>query len=66
MKLTPYSKMNVRLAAQVLSSVSKVLLAYSRPEAEKTVRFCSLMNWFFDIINIQNNASLMILNKNQC
>ena len=31
-KLTSYSKMNVRLAAQVLSSVSKVLLAYSPPE----------------------------------
>ena len=43
-KLTPYSKMNVRLADQVLSSVSKVLLAYSSPEAEEKTRFCSLMD----------------------
>ena len=43
-KLTTYSKMNVRLAAQVLSSVSKGLLAYSPPEAAETPRFCSLMD----------------------
>ena len=43
-KLTSYSKMNVRLAAQVLSSVSKVLLACSPPEAAETARFCSLMD----------------------
>ena len=43
-KLTSYSKMNVRLAAQVLSSVSKVLLAYSPPEAAETARFFSLMD----------------------
>ena len=43
-KLTPYSKMNVGLAAQVLSSVSKVLLAYSRSEAAEIARFCSLMD----------------------
>ena len=43
-KLTSYSKMNVRLAAQVLSSVSKVLLAYSPPEAAETASFCSLMD----------------------
>ena len=50
-KLTPYSKMNVRLAAQVLSStVSKVLLAYGPPEAAEAARFCSLMDCFFDIM----------------
>ena len=42
-KLTPYSKMNVRFASQVLSSV-KVLLAYSPPEAAETARFYSLMD----------------------
>ena len=42
-KLSSYSKMNVRLAAQVLSSVSKVLLTYSPPEAAETARLCSLM-----------------------
>ena len=45
-KLTPYSKLNVRLAAQVLSSISKVLLAYLPPEAAETAHFCSLMDWF--------------------
>ena len=50
--------MNVTLAAQVLSSVSKVLLAYSPPEAAETARFCSLMDWFFDTMNLQNNKSL--------
>ena len=43
-KLTSYSKINVRLAAQVLRSVSKVLLAYNPPEATETARFCSLMD----------------------
>ena len=36
--------MNVGLAAQVLSSVSKILLAYSPPEAAETTRFFSLMD----------------------
>ena len=46
-KLTPYSKMNVRLTAQVLSStVSKVLLAYGPPEATETAHFCSVMDCF--------------------
>ena len=49
-KLTPYSKMNVRLAAQVLSStVSKVLLAYGPPEAAETAHFCSLMDCFLTL-----------------
>ena len=43
-KLTSYSKMNVRLAAQVLSSVSKVLLVKIPPEAAETARLCSLMD----------------------
>ena len=43
-KLTSYSKINVRLAAQVLRSVSKVLSAYSPPEVAETARFCSLMD----------------------
>ena len=38
-KLTPCLKMNVTLAAQVLISVSKVLLAYSPPEAAATACF---------------------------
>ena len=43
-KLILYSKMNVGLAAQVLSSASKILLAYSPPEAAETARFFSLMD----------------------
>ena len=47
-KLTSYSKMNVRLIAQVLSSnVSRVLLAYSQPEAAETTYFCFFMDCFF-------------------
>ena len=54
-KLTPYSTMNVKLAAQVLSStVSKVLLKYEPPEAAGTAKFCSLMDMFLDIMNIRN------------
>ena len=57
-KLSPYSKTNVRLAAQVLSStVSKVLLAHGPPKAAETACFCSLMNCFFDIMNIRNMQS---------
>ena len=57
-KLTPYSKINVRLAAQVLSStVSKVLLAYGPPEAAETAHFYSLMDRSFDIMNIRNMQS---------
>ena len=43
-KLTSYSKINVALAAQVLRSVSTVLLTYSPPEVAETARFCSLMD----------------------
>ena len=54
-KLTPYSTMNVKLAAQVLSStVSKVLLKYRPPETAGTAKFCSLMNMFPDIMNIRD------------
>ena len=57
-QMTSYSKMNVRLAAQVLSStISQVLLAYGPPEAAETARFCSLMDCFFDITNIRNMQS---------
>ena len=43
-KLIPCSKMNVRLAAQLLSSASRILLAYGPPEASEIARFCSLMD----------------------
>ena len=57
-KLTPYSIMNVKLAAQVLSStVSKTLMSYGPPEPAGTAKFCLLMNGFFDIMNIRNIQS---------
>ena len=57
-KLTLYSKMNIRLSAQVLSSaVSKVLLAYGPLEAAETANFCLLMDCFSDIMNIRNTQS---------
>ena len=56
-KLTPYSVMNVRLAAQVLSSsVSNVLREYGPPEAKETARFCLMMDSFFDIVNVRNTT----------
>ena len=47
--------MNVKLAAQVLSSTaSKVMLKYGPSEAAGTAKFCSLMDIFFDIMNISD------------
>ena len=50
--------MNVKLAAQVLSStVSKTLTLYGPPEAACTAKFFLLMDSFFDIMNIRNIQS---------
>ena len=63
-KLTPYSIMNVKLAAQVLSStVSKTLTSYGPPEAAGTAKFCLLMDSFFDIMNICNIQSHVFKRK---
>ena len=52
--------MNVRLAAQILSStVSNVLNNFAPPEAAGTAKFCSLMDSFFDILNIRNTDEHM-------
>ena len=52
-KLTSYSIMNVKLAARALSStVSNVLSNYASPDVAETAKFCSLMDNFFDIMNI--------------
>ena len=54
-KLTPYSIMNVKLAAQVLSSrVSKIVSTYGPPTSQGTANFCLLMDTFFDIMNIRH------------
>ena len=45
--LTPYSKMNVTLATQVLSkSVSNILYGYYPPETHGTAELCMDMNRF--------------------
>ena len=50
--------MNVKLAAQVLSStVSKILTSYGPLEAAGTAKFCLLIDGFFDIMNIRNIQS---------
>ena len=56
--------MNVKLAAQVLSStVSRILSQYRPPEASGTARYCMLMNTFFDIMNIRDTHSHEFLHK---
>ena len=56
--LTPYSVMNVRLAAQVLSTnVSKVLSNYGPSDAAGTAEFCLMFDKFFDIINVSSTTA---------
>ena len=46
--------MKVNLAVQVLSAtVSNVLSTYSGPECSATAKFCSMMNSFFDCLNVR-------------
>ena len=48
LNLTPYSKMNLRLAAQVLSTtVSNVLKEFGPRNAKGTSTFCQMMNRAF-------------------
>ena len=59
-RLNPYSKMNVRLATQVLSeSGGKHLYIYTYhgPECHGTADLCMMMGTFLDLLNIK-----MILN----
>ena len=56
--LTPYSVMNVRLAAQVLSTtVSKVLSSYGPANAAGTAEFCLMFHKFFDIMNVSSTTA---------
>ena len=56
--LTPYSVMNVRLAAQVLSTtVSKVLSNYGPADAAGTAEFCLMFDRFFDIMNVSSTTA---------
>ena len=56
-QLNSYSVMNVRLAAQVLSTtVSVVLKNFGPPEAQETAELCSLFDTFFDCLNVRNTT----------
>ena len=51
--LTPYSVMNVQLAAQVLStSVSTALKTFGPPEVLGTAKYCEM----FDSLNVRNST----------
>ena len=53
--LTPYSVMNVRLAAQVLrETVGKVLLVTGSAEVAATANLCLVMDKCFDCLNVRN------------
>ena len=54
-QLTPFSLMNVRLAAQVLSSsVSIALKSFGPQEAAGTALCCEMFDKFFDCLNVRN------------
>ena len=56
--LTPYSVINVRLAAQVLSTVSNVLSNCGPADAAGTAEFCLIFDNFFDIMNVSSTTAL--------
>ena len=56
--LTPNSVMNVRLAAQVLSTiVRKVLSNYGSVDAAGTPKVCLMFDKYFDILNVSSTAA---------
>ena len=53
--LTPYSKMKVNLAVQVLSkSVAIALRETGQEDVKATAEFCEMMNGFFDCTNVRS------------
>ena len=57
-KLNSFTKMNVSLAAQVLSeSTSLILSSYYSPEADGTAELCMNMDKFFDCLNVRNKQT---------
>ena len=62
--LTPYSVMRVHLAAQVLSDTVAVCLdKFGPPKASATAKFCSMMDKFFDCLNVRNSAEHVLKRK---
>ena len=56
-KLTPYSKMRVSLAVQILSStMATVLRKYIGGEANATAKFCEMVDAYFDCLNVRNKS----------
>eukprot|EP00112_Aurelia_sp_Birch-Aquarium-sp1_P006927 Seg1756.13 transcript_id=Seg1756.13/GoldUCD/mRNA.D3Y31 product=Catalase protein_id=Seg1756.13/GoldUCD/D3Y31 len=56
-KLTPFSRMNVKLAVQVLSSsVAEILKSFGPQDAKGTAQFCNMFESFFDCMNIRNTV----------
>ena len=63
--LTAYAIMKVNLAVQVLSAtVSNVLSTYSGPECSTTAKFCSMMNSFFDYLNVRSTTEGKVKRNN--
>ena len=63
-KLTPFSVMNVCLAAQVLStSVSIALKSFGPPEATTTAKYCEMFDKFFDCFNVRNTKEYITKQK---
>ena len=63
-KLAPFSVMNVRLAAQVLStSVSVALKEYGQPETAGTAKYCEMFDKFFDYLNVRNTTECITKHK---
>ena len=53
--LTPYSKMKVNLAVQILSkSVAIALRETGQEDVKATAEFCEMMNGFFDCTNVHS------------
>lgn len=62
--LTPFSVMNVRLAAQVLStSVSVALKEWGPAEAAGTAEYCEMFDKFFDCFNVRNSKEYITKQK---
>ena len=56
-KLNSYSVMRVNLAAQVLSAtVAAVLESFGPAEASATAKFCSMVDSFFDCLNVRSKT----------